>query len=126
MIAEEIKKKTIKVVTIFVLLVVLLAVGYVYFSLKWSYSNGDRVGYVQKFSEKGWVLKTYEGELQMLPVPGAMPEKFNFSVRNKEVIIKLNASLGKKVAVTYQQHKGLPVKIFGDSEYFIVNVKPLE
>ena len=119
-------KKAIKVVALLVLLVVVAVTGYVYASLNWSYSQGDRVGYVQKFSEKGWVLKTWEGELQMLPVPGALPEKFLFSVRKKDVIAKLNASLGKKVAVTYQQHKGRPVRLFGDSEYFIVDVKPLE
>ena len=121
-----IKKRAIKVVSILVLLVVVLIVGYVYTSLKWSYSKGERVGYVQKFSEKGWVNKTWEGEMQMLPIPGSMPEKFLFSVRDNAVVTKLNSSLGKKVGIIYEQHKGLPAKCFGESEYFITDCKPLE
>ena len=62
----------------------------------------------------------------MLPVPGAIPEKFLFSVRDKAVISKINSSLGKKVSLTYQQHKGIPTTCFGESEYFAVDAKPLE
>lgn len=126
MTAAEIGNKAIKLIVGVIVVVIVLAVAYVYAALHWSFSKGDRVGYVQKFSEKGWVCKTWEGELQMLPVPGAIPERFVFSVRDKAVVSKLNSSLGKKVSLTYEQHKGIPTTCFGESEYFIVDVKTLE
>ena len=126
MTGDEIRKKAIKIVILLVVAVVVLCAGYVMIVLNWSYSKGERIGYVQKFSEKGWLCKTLEGELQMLPVPGAVPEKFIFSVRDKTVITKINSSLGKKVSLTYEQHKGIPTTCFGESEYFAVDAKVLE
>lgn len=126
MTGEEIRKKAIKVAVVLVVAVAVLCTGYLMIVLNWSYSKGERIGYVQKFSEKGWLCKTWEGELQMLPVPGAMPEKFLFSVRDKGVIGKINSSLGKKASITYEQHKGIPTTCFGESEYFAVDAKTLE
>ena len=126
MTGEEIRKKVVKLVLLLVVAVVVLSAGYMAAVLNWSYSKGERIGYVQKFSEKGWLCKTWEGELQMLPVPGAMPEKFLFSVRNKAVISKINLSMGKKVSITYEQHKGIPTTCFGESEYFAVDARVLE
>lgn len=126
MTGAEIGKKVFKVALLLVLAIVVLSAGYLMIVLNWSYSKGERVGYIQKFSEKGWLCKTWEGELQMLPVPGAIPEKFLFSVRDKAVIGKLNLSMGKKISVTYEQHKGIPTTCFGESEYFVVDSKPLE
>jgi hypothetical protein len=100
--------------------------GYTWISLNWSFSKGDRAGYVQKFSQKGWICKTWEGELQMIPVPGAIPEKFLFSVRNDEIAQKINNSLGKKVDLHYEQHKGVPTTCFGDTEYYVTDIKDLE
>jgi len=122
----EIKKKAIKISVLLIVTVIVLCTGYVMTVLNWSYSKGERIGYVQKFSEKGWLCKTWEGELQMLPVPGAIPEKFLFSVRDKAVISKINSSLGKKVSLSYEQHKGVPTTCFGESEYFTVDAKALE
>jgi len=122
----EIGKKAIKAAVLLLVAVAVLCTGYVMIALNWSYSKGDRVGYVQKFSEKGWLCKTWEGELQMLPVPGALPEKFLFSVRDKAVIGRLNSSIGKKVVLSYEQHKGIPTTCFGESEYFAADVKVLE
>lgn len=122
----EIRKKAVRIAVLLIAAVVVLSAGYVMAVLNWSYSKGERVGYVQKFSEKGWLCKTWEGELQMLPVPGAMPEKFIFSVRDKALVGKINASMGKKVGLTYEQHKGVPTTCFGESEYFAVEVKALE
>lgn len=119
-------KKVIKVAVILTVVVVVLSVGYVMAVLNWSYSKGERIGYVQKFSEKGWLCKTWEGELQMLPVPGAVPEKFLFSVRDKSVISKIESTVGKKVSISYEQHKGIPTTCFGESEYFAVDAKKLE
>ena len=126
MTGEEITKKAVKIAVLLFIAVIVLSAGYVMIVLNWSYSKGERIGYVQKFSEKGWLCKTWEGELQMLPVPGAVPEKFFFSVRDKAVISRINSSMGKKVSLFYEQHKGIPTTCFGESEYFAVDAKALE
>jgi hypothetical protein len=123
---ENIGKKAVLLSLLLVVSAGALFAGYVAIVLNVSYSKGERVGYVQKFSEKGWLCKTWEGELQMLPVPGAMPEKFLFSVRDESMISKINASMGKRLALSYEQHKGVPTNCFGESEYFAVGAKPLE
>src|SRR5574341_563834 len=104
---------------------ILLAVAIVGFvlwtwiTLTYVYSTGERAGYVQKFSKKGWVFKTWEGELAMVNLPGAMPEIFQFSVRKEEVAKKIQDSLGRRVTLTYDQHVGIPTSWFGETEYFI-------
>ncbi|PYP73476.1 MAG: hypothetical protein DMD41_05680 [Gemmatimonadetes bacterium] len=102
---------------------VLLLVLYTWSSLSWSYSAGERAGYVQKFSKKGWVCKTWEGELAMVSIPGTTPEKFYFTVRDDAVAQRINQSLGKRVAISYHQHKGVPSSCFGETEYFVSDVK---
>jgi hypothetical protein len=126
MTGSEIGKKMIKIALLLIVIVAVLCTGYMMVVLNWSYSKGERIGYVQKFSEKGWIFKTWEGELQMLPVPGTAPEKFIFSVRDKTMIGKINLSLGKKVSLSYEQHKGIPTTCFGESEYFAVDARALE
>ena len=126
MTGAELKKKMLKLVLLLVVVAAVVCTGYMMIVLNWSYAKGERIGYVQKFSEKGWLCKTWEGELQMLPVPGAIPEKFLFSVRDKALITKINSSLGKKVSLYYEQHKGIPTNCLGESEYFGVDVKVLE
>ena len=106
-----------------VVLALALGAGYLWLALHWSYSKGERAGYVQKFSQKGWICKTWEGEMQMTPVPGTVPEKFLFSVRDDETVKKINSSLGRRVVLQYEQHKGLPTGCFGDTEYFVVGVR---
>jgi hypothetical protein len=104
----------------------LLFVLYTWSALTWTYAAGERAGYVQKFSKKGWVCKTWEGELAMVAVPGSMPEKFYFTVRNDSVAALINQSLGKRVALHYRQHKGVPTSCFGETEYFVSDVKVVE
>jgi hypothetical protein len=99
---------------------------YTWLSLTWSYSHGERAGYVQKFSQKGWVFKTWEGELAMVSMPGTNPEKFYFSVRNDSVAARINASLGGRVALVYDQHTGVPLNWWGETEYFVTDVRVLE
>jgi len=105
--------------------VVLLAL-YTWLVVSWTYSTGERAGYVQKFSKKGWICKTWEGEPAMVAIPGSMPEKFYFTVRNDSVAALLNTSLGKRVALTYRQHVGVPTSCFGDTQYYVSNVRVLE
>ena len=98
---------------------------YVIVALNWSYSTGERAGFLQKISDRGWICKTWEGELSLVALPGAAPEKFLFTIRDAEVAKQVNAAVGKRVALTYAQHKGLPTTCFGDTDYFVVGVKEM-
>jgi hypothetical protein len=103
----------------------LLAVGlWTLFSLNWSYSDGDRGGVLQKFSSKGWICKTYEGELAMYIVPGMAPEIWEFSVRDKAVAAQLSGFVGERVQLHYSEHRGLPTTCFGETSYFVDRVTP--
>jgi hypothetical protein len=99
---------------------------YAWAALSWSFSEGERTGYIQKLSKSGWVCKTWEGELAMVTMPGAIPEKFLFSVRDDRVAERINKYAGKRVSLLYEQHKGVPTNCFGETEYFVVDVKPIE
>ena len=99
---------------------------YVYIAMTWSYSEGERAGFLQKISKKGWVCKTWEGELSLVAMPGAAPEKFLFTVRDEAVAAQLNAAAGKRVTLAYEQHKGLPTSCLGDTDYFVVGVREIE
>ena len=100
--------------------------AYTWAMLNWSYATGERAGYVQKFSKKGFICKTWEGELAMVSMPGTIAEKFFFTVRDEAVAQKLNANLGNKVVVKYEQHIGLPTSCFGETEYFVSGVEVLQ
>jgi hypothetical protein len=105
------------------LVLLLLFVLYTWLVLSWSYSKGERAGYVQKLSEKGWLCKTREGELAMINVPGTLTEKFAFTVRDEAIVEKVNRSLGKRVSLVYEQHIGIPTSCFGETEYFVTDVR---
>lgn len=92
-------------------------------ALHYTYSSGERAGFLQKVSKRGWVCKTWEGDLQLTAMPGANPEKFTFSVRSDSVAAVLNTLAGKQVVLTYEQHKGLPGSCFGDTEYFVTGAR---
>jgi len=110
----------------FIIVPVLLLALYTWLALAWNYSEGERAGYVQKFSKKGWLCKTWEGELTMVTMPGSMPEKFEFSVRDDSVAAQINQSLGQRVKLVYEQHKGVPTDCFGETEYFVTGVEVIE
>ena len=106
-----------------VLVAVLGVVAYLLFAYHFSYSKGESVGYVQKLSYKGWVCKTWEGEqVRALATMPAIPEKFAFTVRDDAVADQINAHIGQKVVMEYEQHRGLP-SCFGDTEHFVVKVR---
>lgn len=109
-----------------ILIPLALFAAYTWFVLNWSYSSGDRAGYVQKFSKKGWLCKTWEGELAMVTMPGTLSEKFLFSVTDPAVAAKINQSLGKRVDLTYEQHIGVPSSCFAETEYFVKDVRVVE
>ena len=94
-------------------------------ALSYSYSSGERVGYIQKFSEKGWICKTYEGEIAMVNLPGQIANTFQFSVRSDSIAALINKAQGQRVALAYDQHKGVPTSCFGETEYFVKGVRVL-
>jgi hypothetical protein len=105
-----------------VLLGALGLAGWIFLMLNWSYAEGERAGYVQKLSRKGWICKTWEGEIALVSMPGTMAEKFAFTVRDDAVAEQINASLGSRVTLFYQQHIGLPTNCWGDTQYFVTRV----
>jgi len=115
------RRASILVLSVIGVAIALFAV-YTWFTLSWSYSEGVREGYLQKFSKKGWICKTWEGEILLSSMPGAIPERFAFSVRNDQVAKELMAATGKRVVLTYAQHKGVPSSCFGETEHFIEKV----
>ena len=108
------------------LAIVLLLALYTWFVLNWSYAEGERAGYLDKLSIKGWVCKTWEGELAMVNLPGTAPERFFFTVRDDAVAEKVNSMLGNRVSLTYEQHVGIPTSCFGDTSYFVTDVRLVE
>jgi hypothetical protein len=119
------RRRAILVLAGLILVPSLLLVLYTMAALRFAYSTGERAGYIQKFSRKGWVCKTWEGELAMVNLPGAMPEVFAFTVRDDAVATRLNATMGQRVALSYEQHVGVPTRCFGETEYFVTDVKPV-
>jgi hypothetical protein len=117
-------KSTLLRSLVFLLLAVaILAVGWIWIMLHWSYSEGERTGYVQKLSKKGWLCKTWEGEIAMVTMPGAIPDKFEFSVSQETIAQKINQMAGRRVVLVYKQHKFIPTSCFGETEYFIEDVR---
>lgn len=109
------------------LLVALLVFGlYLWVILSWAYSEGERAGILQKFSRKGWLCKTYEGELAISIVPGVTPVIWNFSVRDESLSPQINAALGKRVVLHYREHRGLPTACFGETSYFVTGVRAVD
>jgi hypothetical protein len=119
------KSNILRLLTITLTVLALLAAAWVWITLHWSYADGERAGYVQKLSRKGWLCKTWEGEIAMVTMPGAIPDKFEFTVRDEVVAQKINGLAGKRVVLSYKQHKFVPSTCFGETEYFIDDVKEL-
>src|SRR5688572_31817966 len=112
-------------VAVLVVLGVLFA-AYTWVVLSWSYSTGERAGYVQKLSKKGWLCKTWEGEMAMVTMPGTVAEKFYFTVPEDSVAAEINKTVGRRVVLTYEEHKWIPFSCFGDTGYFVTGVRQTE
>ena len=116
-------KSILSAAFVLVVVVSVILAGYIWLALSWSYSEGERAGFMQKLSKKGWLCKTWEGELSLVALPGAAPEKFLFTVREDSVAAKINEQVGQRVALYYEEHRGLPTSCFGDTAYFVTEVK---
>jgi hypothetical protein len=104
------------------LVIAALVAGWLAIAWNWSYSSGERAGWVQKFSRKGWVCKTWEGELALVSLPGSSVEKFLFTVHDEEAAARITAVMGKRVSLHYEEKVGLPTSCFGDTRHFVTRV----
>ncbi|MEP6856776.1 MAG: hypothetical protein ABI994_00210 [Gemmatimonadales bacterium] len=121
-----VKKKRNKLVIALLVLLLIPAVIialWIWVALGYTYASGERAGYIQKISKKGWVCKTWEGELAMANLPGTMPQIFGFTVRSDSIANLLEKNIGKQVSITYEQHRGIPTTCFGETEYFVTRVQ---
>jgi hypothetical protein len=107
----------------FIIAVVLGFAAFTWVTLHFSYSDGERAGFLQKFSHKGWICKTWEGEIALVTLPGTVSEKFAFTVRDDDLAKQLSADIGKRMSVHYEQRKWIPTSCFGDTEYFVTSVQ---
>jgi hypothetical protein len=105
---------------------ILAAAGYVLAVTFWSYSSGERAGWIQKFSSKGWLCKTWEGEMAMVSMPGTTSEKFYFTVWNSEVAEQINKVMGKRVSLHYEEKVGIPTSCFGETRHYVTKVTAVE
>jgi hypothetical protein len=112
----------IKRLVLVLLVLAALVALYFWLAMKWSYSTGERAGWVQKLSNKGWVCKTWEGELALVSLPGSMPEKFLFTIFDDAVAEQVTKAMGKRVALHYEEKVGLPGSCFGDTRHYVTGV----
>ena len=105
---------------------ILLFALYTWAALSWSYSTGDRAGTLQKFSRKGWLCKTWEGELMQPTAPGVAPTIWTFTVRDDSVAQLVNAGLGRRIVLHYEEHRGVPTSCFGQTPYFVTGMRSVE
>ena len=107
-------------------LLLFLGAAYLLVAFNYSYSDGNRAGYIQKFSHKGWICKTYEGEMAMTTVPGVAPVLWVFSVRDEKVASQLSQAMGKRLVLHYKEYRYLPTTCFGETSYYIDRVDVTE
>jgi hypothetical protein len=118
--------KFIKIIFWLILFPLAFFTLYTWASLNWVYSYGERIGYVQKLSNKGWVCKTWEGELVLVTIPGTQAEKFHFTVRDPAVVLKVNSLAGERARLLYKEHKGVPSSCFGETSHYVYDAQPIE
>ena len=115
--------RVLKVLAVLLAALILLVSAWFWVALSWSYSTGERAGWVQKLSHKGWICKTWEGELALVSLPGSAVEKFFFTVRDEAVAQQIMKAMGKRASLHYEEKVGLPTSCFGETRHFITKVE---
>jgi hypothetical protein len=116
----------VKSIVTAVLALVLAAAVYAVVVIFWSYSTGERAGWIQKFSKKGWLCKTWEGEMAMVSMPGSTSEKFFFTVWDNATAAQINKAMGKRVSLHYEEKVGIPTSCFGETRHYVTRVNVVE
>lgn len=119
---KKARNKVLIALLILLLVPMVIIALWIWIALGYTYASGERAGYIQKISKKGWLCKTWEGELAMANLPGTMPQIFTFTVRTDSVARVLEQNAGKQVSLSYEQHRGVPTSCFGETEYFVTGV----
>ena len=119
------RNRALTILSALILIPAVIIALWIWVALGFTYSTGERAGYLQKISKKGWICKTWEGEIAMTPLPGATPQYFQFTVRNDSIANVLEQDAGKQVSLTYEEHRGVPSSCFGDTRYFVTAVRRL-
>jgi hypothetical protein len=117
------RNRLVKILLAILIIPIVAIALWIWVALGYTYSSGERAGYIQKISKKGWLCKTWEGEIAQTPLPGATPQLFTFTVRSDSIAHVLEEYAGKQVSLTYEQHVGVPTSCFGDTEYFVTKVR---
>ena len=117
------RRWAVKILSVVVAVPILVMAAWLAITMNWVYSRGERAGFIQKFSEKGWVCKTWEGEIAMVNMPGAAQERFSFTVRDDSLAREITRLMGSRVALDYEQHRGVPTSCFGETQYYVTGVK---
>jgi hypothetical protein len=119
----KVMSRVLKVLAILLAALILLVSAWFWAALSWSYSSGERAGWVQKLSHKGWICKTWEGELALVSLPGSAVEKFYFTVRDDAVAQQIMKAMGKRVSLHYEEKVGLPTTCFGETRHFVTKIE---
>ena len=119
---RKVRNKALIALLVLLIVPVVVASLWIWISLGYTYAMGERAGYIQKISKKGWLCKTWEGELAMANLPGTMPQIFTFTVRSDSVAHVIEQNAGKQVSLTYEQNLGVPTTCFGENKYFLQEV----
>ena len=115
-----------RIAAVLIGIVVAVVAGYLLLVFNWSYSEGERAGWIQKFSSKGWLCKTWEGEMAMVSMPGSMSEKFLFTVWDDATAEQISKLMGKRVSLHYEEKAGIPTTCFGDTRYYVTKITAVE
>jgi hypothetical protein len=117
------KNKLVTGLSLVLVTAIIVFVLWAFVALHISYADGTRGGYLQKISKRGWLCKTWEGDLQLSSIPGSAPTIFQFTTRSDSLAAEITKLTGKQVVLEYKQRKGVPSKCFGDTEYFVTGVR---
>lgn len=120
--APSTKRRLLLIALAVIVVPLLLFSIYAGAALNYAYSQGERAGVLQKFSHKGWLCKTWEGEIAMSTVPGVAPVIWSFTVRDAAVAGRISAAVGERVVLHYSEHRGVPTSCFGETPYFVDSV----
>lgn len=108
-----------KILAILIVVIMLAFAGWYAFIYYASYSEGTRSGELIKFSNKGFIIKTWEGEISQ-GISGAQIFKFSVEDNKKEIISKLEKYQGRYVKLKYKE-RFAKISWLGDTKYFIID-----
>ena len=126
MVESERRRRIGPIALVLLAIVLIIPLLWTWFTLSWAYSEGERAGVLQKFSKKGWLCKTYEGELALYVVGGVAPQIWHFSTRDADLAKALSQAVGQQIRLNYTEHRGVPTNCFAETPYFARSFQPID